>query len=137
MSLWGGRFDEPPAAALWRFTVSTADRRLLPFDVQGSLAHVAMLGEVGLLTPEEVAELTARTASRPAVNSATSSGVSSPTSPSIATWASEPCTSKGSTLASGFSVNDSCQTAIASSLFPCTHITSPRCAAISGSRTRP
>ncbi|MCL1599589.1 MAG: lyase family protein, partial [Actinomycetia bacterium] len=54
MTLWsGGRFDEGPAESLWRFTVDTSDRRLLAVDVCGSLAHVAMLGEVGLLAPQE------------------------------------------------------------------------------------
>jgi argininosuccinate lyase len=58
MSLWGGgRFEEAPADALWEFTVDTADRRLLGVDVRGSLAHVAMLGEVGLLSDDEVADL--------------------------------------------------------------------------------
>ena len=41
MTLWGGRFSEGPDEALWRFTVSHADRRLLTVDVQGSMAHVA------------------------------------------------------------------------------------------------
>lgn len=59
MTLWsGGRFEEGPAEALWRFTVDTSDRRLLAVDVRGSLAHVAMLGDVGLLTSEEVQTIT-------------------------------------------------------------------------------
>jgi argininosuccinate lyase len=59
MTLWGGgRFDEGPAESLWRFTVDTSDRRLLSVDIKGSLAHVAMLGDVGLLTPEEVLTIT-------------------------------------------------------------------------------
>ncbi len=54
MTLWsGGRFEDGPAEALWRFTVDTSDRRLLKVDVAGSIAHTSMLGEVGLLTPEE------------------------------------------------------------------------------------
>ena len=48
-NLWGGRFQEPPADEMWRFTVDHADRRLLDIDVEGSLAHVAMLKKVGLL----------------------------------------------------------------------------------------
>ncbi len=55
--MWGGRFTEAPAAALWRFTVDPSDRRLLPEDVAGSLAHVAMLGAVGLLTEAETAAI--------------------------------------------------------------------------------
>ena len=54
MTLWsGGRFDEPPAEIAWRYTVDLADRRLLAIDVEGSLAHAAMLHEQGLLTDEE------------------------------------------------------------------------------------
>ncbi len=51
--LWGGRFEEAPADSLWRFTVDTADRRLLAVDVAGSQAHVAMLRDVGLLDAAE------------------------------------------------------------------------------------
>ena len=58
MSLWsGGRFDEGPADALWRFTVDHSDRRLLGADIEGSLAHAAMLAEVGLLTDSEAEEM--------------------------------------------------------------------------------
>lgn len=53
MTLWGGRFAESPEEALWAFTVDHADRRLLEVDLLGSVAHVRMLGEVGLLTDEE------------------------------------------------------------------------------------
>jgi argininosuccinate lyase len=57
-TLWGGgRFDEGPAESLWLFTVDTSDRRLLSVDIKGSLAHVAMLAEVGLLTPGETTSI--------------------------------------------------------------------------------
>ncbi len=56
-ALWGGRFDEPPEHAMWEFTVSHADRRLLEDDVAGSLAHVGMLGETGIIGGEQAAEL--------------------------------------------------------------------------------
>ena len=56
--MWGGRFSEGPDRILWDFTVDHSDRRLLRDDVTGSLAHVAMLGEVGLLTGDEVAVIT-------------------------------------------------------------------------------
>ncbi|MEE8330297.1 MAG: argininosuccinate lyase [Acidimicrobiia bacterium] len=59
MTLWGSRFAESPDAPIWDFTASTADRRLLADDVAGSVAHVAMLGEVGLLTPAEAVALDA------------------------------------------------------------------------------
>jgi len=52
--MWGGRFSEPPSEALWRFTVDHSDRRLLADDIEGSVAHVAMLGEVGILAQEDV-----------------------------------------------------------------------------------
>ena len=58
MTLWGGRFDESPDDVLWRFTADPIDRRLLADDITGSLAHVAMLGAVGLLDAGEVETLT-------------------------------------------------------------------------------
>jgi len=57
MSLWGGRFEEAPDELLWRYTVDLSDRRLLLDDLAGSLAHVAMLEEVGILEAAEGAEL--------------------------------------------------------------------------------
>ncbi|HUO46086.1 MAG TPA: argininosuccinate lyase, partial [Acidimicrobiia bacterium] len=57
MTLWGGRFSQAPSAALWDYTVDFADRRLLEVDVEGSLAHVAMLARAGLLTSQEQQEI--------------------------------------------------------------------------------
>ncbi len=57
MTLWGGRFSSGPDETLWRFTTDPSDRRLLVDDVTGSLAHVAMLGEVGLLSDEAVGRI--------------------------------------------------------------------------------
>jgi len=57
VTLWGGRFSERPDDILWEFTTSETDRRLLLVDVRGSLAHVRMLGAVGLLTESETATL--------------------------------------------------------------------------------
>lgn len=57
MTLWGGRFSEKPGDALWRFTVDTSDRRLLGDDVDGSLAHLAMITRAGLITDEEASAL--------------------------------------------------------------------------------
>ena len=56
--MWGGRFAEGPDEVLWRFTVDHSDRRLLLDDVTGSVAHVTMLGDTGLLDREEVDLLT-------------------------------------------------------------------------------
>lgn len=53
MTLWGGRFEQEPSDLLWSFTVSHADRRLLEFDVEGSIAHARMLLGVGLLNPDD------------------------------------------------------------------------------------
>ncbi|MBT8216370.1 MAG: argininosuccinate lyase, partial [Acidimicrobiia bacterium] len=56
--MWGGRFSEPPSEALWRFTVDHSDRRLLLDDITGSFAHVAMLGETGILEEGDVHAIT-------------------------------------------------------------------------------
>ncbi|HEX2420904.1 MAG TPA: argininosuccinate lyase [Acidimicrobiia bacterium] len=53
MKMWGGRFSSPPNQDMWEFTVDHADRRLLPFDIEGSIAHVEMLAKVGLLEADE------------------------------------------------------------------------------------
>ncbi len=53
MSLWGSRFEEAPDEVLWEYTVDPADRRLLLDDLTGSLAHVGMLEQVGLLAAAE------------------------------------------------------------------------------------
>ena len=57
-NLWGGRFREAPAEEMWRFTVDHTDRRLLDIDVEGSIAHVAMLRKVGLLDEGEHVAIT-------------------------------------------------------------------------------
>ncbi|MYF84644.1 MAG: argininosuccinate lyase [Acidimicrobiia bacterium] len=56
--MWGGRFSEGPDRILWDFTVDHSDRRLLREDITGSLAHVAMLAETGLLSGVEAGTLT-------------------------------------------------------------------------------
>jgi len=58
MTMWGGRFSDGPSEAARQFTVSTADRRLLEVDIRGSIAHVAALGEAGLLDGAEVEGIT-------------------------------------------------------------------------------
>ena len=57
MTLWGGRFESAPGQVLWDFTTDHSDRRLLVDDVDGSMAHVGMLGETGILPDEEVRAL--------------------------------------------------------------------------------
>jgi argininosuccinate lyase len=58
MTLWSGRFTEGPDEAMWHFTVDRSDRRMLFDDIAGSLAHVGMLGSVGVLTADDVDTLT-------------------------------------------------------------------------------
>jgi argininosuccinate lyase len=53
ITMWSGRFSKLPSDALWSFTVDRTDHRLLGIDLEGSLAHVAMLHHVGLLSDEE------------------------------------------------------------------------------------
>lgn len=51
---WGGRFSEKPSELMLRFSESVSfDKRLAPFDIQGSKAHARMLEHVGLLTRAE------------------------------------------------------------------------------------
>jgi argininosuccinate lyase len=57
MTLWSGRFDDAPSDVLWRYTASQTDRRLLAVDIRGSIAHVGMLADVGLISAEEHATI--------------------------------------------------------------------------------
>lgn len=57
VTLWSGRFSDGPADVLWRYTASQTDRRLLAVDIEGSIGHVGMLADVGLLALEEHAEI--------------------------------------------------------------------------------
>jgi argininosuccinate lyase len=55
---WSGRFSEPVSERVKRYTASIPfDWRLAPFDIQGSLAHAAMLREVGVLTDRDLADI--------------------------------------------------------------------------------
>lgn len=53
MTMWGGRFEVPPSAETMAFTADPSDRRLLVHDIQGSIAHAAMLGNTGIVDPDE------------------------------------------------------------------------------------
>jgi len=59
MTLWGGRFEGPMSEGAWAFTTDESDRRLLEVDVEGSLAHAAMLGETAVISSDEAAALSA------------------------------------------------------------------------------
>jgi argininosuccinate lyase len=55
---WGGRFEEPTDRQVEQFTESVSfDHRLAACDVAGSVAHVEMLAEVGLIEAEECRRL--------------------------------------------------------------------------------
>ena len=52
--LWGGRFEASLDKQTEEFGASIKfEQRLAPFDLKGSLAHVKMLGETGIITAEE------------------------------------------------------------------------------------
>jgi argininosuccinate lyase len=55
---WSARFSEPVADFVLRYTASIGfDRRLALADIEGSLAHAAMLAHVGVLSAQDLAEI--------------------------------------------------------------------------------
>jgi len=55
---WGGRFSEQPDLLMQVFGESVSfDKRLAPYDLQGSLGHASMLAHVGLLSENEFSEI--------------------------------------------------------------------------------
>src|SRR5438477_10928646 len=60
MKLWGGRFEEGPSEVFEQFSGSLHfDKRLIGADIRGSQAFARALGRVGILTGEEVDQLSA------------------------------------------------------------------------------
>lgn len=58
--LWGGRFDGKNEAWIDAFGASIPfDQQLAKQDITGSLAHVKMLGETGIISEEDAAAITA------------------------------------------------------------------------------
>lgn len=57
MTLWGGRFEGGMSEETRRFTGDTSDRRLLEVDIEGSIAHVEMLGTTGIIGQDEASVL--------------------------------------------------------------------------------
>ncbi|MGM0942593.1 MAG: argininosuccinate lyase [Bacillota bacterium] len=54
MKLWGGRFTKPTSQLVDEYTASIYfDKKLAAYDIEGSLAHVAMLGKCKIITTEE------------------------------------------------------------------------------------
>ena len=52
--LWGGRFTKETDQLVYNFNASiTFDRKFYKQDIEGSIAHVKMLGKQGILTEKE------------------------------------------------------------------------------------
>ena len=59
-AMWGGRFAEGPAAVMREINASLPfDKRMWRQDVAGSRAHVAMLGERGIVSADDAAAIDA------------------------------------------------------------------------------
>lgn len=55
MALWSGRFSQETDSLVRTFSESISyDRRLYPYDIQGSIAHATMLGKQGIIPQEDV-----------------------------------------------------------------------------------
>src|SRR5690606_799737 len=58
--LWGGRFTKKTDQLVEEYTASiTFDKELAEEDIQGSLAHVAMLGKCGIVPADDVEKIKA------------------------------------------------------------------------------
>ena len=58
MPLWDGRFSQSPAEQVLRLSESISyDRRLYPYDIQGSLAHAKMLARQGIIPKEDARKI--------------------------------------------------------------------------------
>lgn len=56
--LWGGRFTKETDQLVYNFNASiTFDQKFYKQDIEGSIAHVTMLGKQGILTKEEMQEI--------------------------------------------------------------------------------
>jgi len=55
---WGGRFKEPTDTLVEAFTASLDfDKRLYRYDIEGSIAHAAMLARQGIIAEKEAVEI--------------------------------------------------------------------------------
>ena len=58
--LWGGRFTKETDQLVYNFNASISfDQKFFRQDIQGSIAHVKMLGKQGILTKEESEQIVA------------------------------------------------------------------------------
>ena len=56
--LWAGRFAQPTAAAVEKFSASVHfDKRLYEQDIAGSIAHARMLNKIGVLSDSELSSI--------------------------------------------------------------------------------
>ena len=56
--LWGGRFTKETDQLVYQFNASISfDRKFYRQDMEGSIAHVKMLGKQGILTETEAKEI--------------------------------------------------------------------------------
>ena len=56
--LWGGRFTKETDKLVYNFNASISfDQKFYKQDIQGSIAHVCMLGKQGILTKEEMQDI--------------------------------------------------------------------------------
>ncbi len=55
---WSGRFSEPVAELVKRYTASVSfDQKLASFDIQGSLAHAQMLAVCNVISPQDLSDI--------------------------------------------------------------------------------
>ena len=55
---WSGRFSEPVADFVLRYTASVNfDKRMAKADINGSLAHAAMLEKAGVISEQDLADI--------------------------------------------------------------------------------
>jgi len=55
---WSGRFSEPVAELVKRYTASVSfDQKLASFDIQGSLAHAQMLAVCNVISPQDLNDI--------------------------------------------------------------------------------
>ena len=56
--LWGGRFTKETDQLVYNFNASISfDQKFYKQDIQGSIAHVSMLGKQGILTEKEMQDI--------------------------------------------------------------------------------
>jgi argininosuccinate lyase len=55
---WGGRFQKPTAKSVEKFTASIHyDKRLYPYDIEGSIAHATMLAKQGIIAKADAVKI--------------------------------------------------------------------------------